>query len=109
MAKDLTEALHQLTVAAAGQTSREDRTLPAGRVPPAIPERIGASGPITSASGGAIASPLVEQDYAERTFHGETNIMSTDGLIVLKIKPVKTIKFKDANLAPVTIEFKAPA
>lgn len=109
MAKDLTEALHQLTVAAAGQTSREDKTLPTARVAPAIPVRSGASGPITSASGGAIASPLVEQDYAERTFHAETNIMSTDGLIVLKIKPVKAIKFKDLNLEPVTIEFKAPA
>ena len=45
MAKDLTEALRQLTEGGAGQTSRTDSTLPATRAAPAIPARVGSSGP----------------------------------------------------------------
>ena len=52
MAKDHTEALHALTEAATGQTSRVDKTLPGPRVPPAIPARTGASGPISAAASG---------------------------------------------------------
>jgi len=47
MSKDLTEALHALTVAASGQTSRVDKTLPEPRVPSSIPARTGASASYT--------------------------------------------------------------
>jgi len=49
------------------------------------------------------------QAYADRTFPTNTTITSSDGLFTLIIKPVKTIKFKDAASRDVTIEFKAPA
>lgn len=106
MAKDLTAALHALTEAADGQTTRVDRALPAVKVPAAIPARVGSSGVITGASGG-IASPLVETLYADRTFHAATSFASTDGIFIVELKPVKTIAFKDANLATVVMEYKA--
>lgn len=107
MAKDLTAALQALTEAAQGQTSRVDKTLPEVVPASSIPSRTGSARPRAATAG--IASPLVESDYAERTFHAERNLLSTDGLFLLKIKPVKAVKLKDANQAPVTIEFKAPA
>lgn len=111
MAKDLTAALHALTEQANGKTSRQNRTLPSAKPATDIPARSGSSGLIKGADTGtgSIASPLVETAYVDRTFHAETNILSTDGLIVLKVTPVKTIAFKDANDRDVTIEFKAPA
>lgn len=72
MAKDLTEALHALTQAATGQTSRVDKTLPGPRVPPSIPARTGASGPIAAAATG---------DSWE--LKGEDTITTTDGLFTI--------------------------
>ena len=108
MAKDLTAALHALTEQARGQTSRDDRSLPSAAPVSAIPARSATALPEAGRSGG-IASPLVETDYADRTFHGDTTITSSDGLFALKIKPVKSIKFKDSLNHDVVIEFKAPA
>lgn len=72
MAKDLTAALQALTEQAAGQTSRVDRSLPAARVPSAIPARTGASGPISAVSSG--------DSFALK---GEKTIASSDGLFTL--------------------------
>jgi hypothetical protein len=72
MAKDLTEALRALTEQSGGLTSRVDKTLPAPRVPSAIPARSGASGPISSATGG---------DAWE--LKGEKTWATTDGLFTL--------------------------
>jgi len=72
MAKDLTAALQALTEQAAGQTSRSDRTLPAARVPSAIPARTGASGPISAVNNG--------DSFALK---GEKTIASSDGLFTL--------------------------
>lgn len=104
--KDLTEALRALTEQAAAR-----------RPPPApVMKARGAAGisrgsalPNSDAATSGIASPLVETAYADRTFHTNTTITSSDGLFTLIIKPVKTIKFKDAASRDVTIEFKAPA
>ncbi len=103
--KDLTEALRALTEAGQGTEAAS---------PPAMKTR-GAAGISRGSAlpkGGStsgIASPLVETAYANRTFHSNTTITSSDGLFTLIIKPVKTIKFKDAASRDVTIEFKAPA
>jgi len=107
MAKDLTEALRQLTEGAAGQTSRTDSTLPATRAAPAIPPRVGSSGP-KGVSGGAISSPLTETDYAARTYHAMKTITSTDGLITWQVDPIHHVFFKDNNNVPVEIIYKAP-
>lgn len=108
MAKDLTAALQAMTEQAQGQTSRKDKTLPAVKDATAIPDRSGSSGLVKSGEGTGIANPLVETDYAERVFHPEKTLQSTDGILVIKIKPVSQIKFKDAANQPLTIEFKAP-
>lgn len=106
MARDLTAALQLLTEQAQGQTSRTDKTLPAAKSATAIPQRAGTGGP-PKAKGSGIASPLVETDYADRTFHAAAQYSSTDGIFVIELLPVKTIDFKDALEAPLTIEFKA--
>lgn len=107
MAKDLTAALHALTEQARGQTSRDDVALPAGRPVSAIPSRSGTAVPGGGTSG-AIASPLTETDYADRTFWTTQNMTSTDGLFTLKIKPIKSVKFNDANLNEVVMNYQAP-
>jgi len=72
MAKDLTAALQALTEQASGQTSRVDRSLPAARVPSAIPPRTGASGPKSTVANG--------DSFALK---GEETIASSDGLFTL--------------------------
>jgi hypothetical protein len=106
MAKDLTQALADLSEGA-GQTTRQDRTLPAGRAAPAIPSRVGVGRPKAGTTASGIASPLVETAYADRTWHAEATITSSDGIFSLKIKALKSVAFADANGQPVTIEFKA--
>lgn len=102
--KDLTEALRALTEQGQGGAAG----------PPAMKAR-GAAGIVRASallggpsSDAGIASPLVETAYADRTFHANSTITSSDGLFTLIIKPVKTIKFKDAASRDVMIEFKAP-
>lgn len=58
--------------------------------------------------GGGIASPLVETAYADRTYYDEVTITSTDGLLTLKIKPIKSVKSRDANSAEVQQIYAAP-
>jgi len=109
--KDLSEALRALT----------ERGQSADGAGPAAMKARGAAGisRVGALLGGdaatsGIASPLVETAYADRTFHANQTITrsqrstSADGLFTLVIKPVKTIRFKDAAARDVTIEFKAP-
>ena len=107
MAKDLTAALHALTVAASGKTSRVDQTLPAARATTDIPSRTGVSSNKTASASG-IASPLVEIDYAAREFHANHTILSSDGVFAMVVKPVKKITFLDALGNTVVMEYKAP-
>lgn len=102
--KDLTEALHKLTLAARGESDGP----PAMKARGSAPEVKSAALLAGSSGDGGIASPLVETSYAARTFHSTVNIPSTDGLFTLKIKPVKEVFFLDASGKSVTIEFKAP-
>lgn len=73
MSKDLTEALHALTVAASGKTSRVDKTLPEARVPSSIPARTGASGPIAAAAAAGDSW----------TLKGENTLITSDGLFAI--------------------------
>ena len=106
MAKDLTSALHELTEQARGQTSRVDLALPAAKPVSAIPDRIGTALPNSQTSG--IASPLTEYDYSLRTFFDDQNFTDSSGLLVFKIKPIKLMKLRDANLSIVEIMFAEP-
>lgn len=109
MAKDLTDALHQLTEEAAGRTTRKDNSLPAGRGTNAIPDRVGSAKPVAKpSSGGGIASPLTETTYASRTYWANVTITSTDGFITLALAPIKRVNFTDANGNAVAIDYKSP-
>lgn len=109
MAKDLTSAWAALSEGV-GQTSRQDNRLPDAPPLPAIPERVGTAKPKAGGSGGSggIASPLVETSYADRLFFSERTVTTTDGLFAMRIRPINSIKFKDANDADVEIQYKAP-
>lgn len=104
MAKDLTQALHEATLNAQGQTSRKDEKLPAAKPVSAIPERNGIGRPGGNAAG-SIASPLVEGDYAAREWHAERTMISSDGILTLKYRPLGQVTFFDKNGAEVVIEF----
>jgi hypothetical protein len=109
MAKDLTEALRQLTEGGSGQTSRIDKTLPAARVAPTIPARTGSSPPLaTKSNAGSIASPLVETAYSGRNYWASKTITSTDGLITWQVEPIKKMFFTDANSNTVEIDYAEP-
>lgn len=106
MSKDLTEALRRLTEeasAAAKPVEPMKNRAAAGAAKSAALNNNG-----KPASGGGIASPLVEASYAARTWHTEKVLVSTDGILAFRIKPVKTVDFLDANGDPVQIEFKSP-
>lgn len=102
MSKDLTDALRAMM-----EGNRPDKPVP-------MPSR-GSAGAVKSAAAlaktgkdasGGVASPLTETDYADRTFHPEYEIYSSDGLFSLKIKPVASMTFLDANSETVVLNFK---
>ena len=106
MSKDLTDALRAM-MAGDANTNVVPALKPRGAAP-----AITSAAPLpgaTKGTGGGIASPLDETAYADRTWHTEKIIASTDGLFSLRIKPVASVKFKDAALADVIIQFKAPS
>lgn len=59
-------------------------------------------------SGGGIASPLTETAYTDRQYHPDQTLLSTDGLLSFKVKPLKQLTQKDANDAEVVQIFAAP-
>lgn len=107
MAKDLTQALHEATLNAQGQTSRQNTKLPAAKPVSAIPARNGTGRPGGGATG-SIASPLTEGLFSTRQHWPEQVISSTDGIFVIKIKPIKQMSFTDANGQPVQMLYAEP-
>lgn len=67
----------------------------AGKAPNGLPK---------SGSGG----DLTEENYADRTYHENKELVSTDGLLTIIYKPIKVVKMKDASGNPVTLTFAAP-
>ena len=106
MAKDLTAALEALSGGYSG--SRQDTRLPTPATLPDIPERTGIAAPqVVSTGTGGIASPLVETAYADRLWFSERSVVSTDGLFTMRVRPINTIKFTDANSNAVKMQYKA--
>lgn len=105
MAKDLSAALQAMTEGASGQTTRVDSSLSDSKNVSPIPARSG-SGLPHSGSAASLASPLTETKYSDRTFWSTKTLTSTDGLFTLKIKPIKVMKFKDANLSDLVINYQ---
>ncbi len=108
MSKDLTEALHALTISAQGQTSRVDSALPAARPTSAIPARSGSSGPVTG-PGSGISGPLTETSYSARTYWADVTITSTDGIFTMVEKPIKSISFADALSNSLVMNYAQPS
>lgn len=111
MPKNLNDSISALTSNSAGQTSHAPRVLPPAPQPAPIPARTGQSTPSSSssASAGGIASPLTETAYADREWYVEQTISSSDGMFNIRIKPIKSLKFTDANHATVVLEFAEKA
>lgn len=106
---DLSEALDQLTKAA-GNTTRENKTLPPKKDAPPIPARVGSSARVGSASGGSgLAFPLTETAYSARLFWAERAIVSTDGLFAFRIAPVKRMTVTDGVGNTGAINFADPS
>lgn len=108
MAKDLSQALHELTEQAQGQTSRKDEKLPAAKPVTGIPARSGVGRPGGSGSG-SVAGPLNESSAAARTHWPERSIVSSDGILVLRVAPIKSVKFFDANASELIVNYANPA
>ncbi len=72
---------------------------------PAVGARPGGvgTGLPASASGGAAGS-FVEADFDQREYHAERQIASTDGIFVMRYRPIKKVVGDDAR----TLEFKEP-
>lgn len=108
MAKDLTAAWAALSEGSG--TSRKDARLPEAPTLPAIPPRTGSAKPkATAGSGGGIASPLTETAYAARLWFSERTVFTSDGIFPMRVRPINTIYFLDANGEPVEQKYKAPA
>jgi hypothetical protein len=109
MAKDLTQALHDLTQQAQGQTSRRDEKLPAAKPVSAIPARSGVGTPSGGGGGsGSIAGPLTETSFASRVLWAERNVPTTDGLLVFKLRPIRTVNFVDGASSPLAVNYADP-
>lgn len=107
MAKDITQALANLTEEASGQNSRRDNTLPAPKPVSAIPSRTGIGRPGGGATG-SIAGPLNEISYAARERWPEVAVPSTDGILVWKVKPIKSVQFVDGNGSTLPVNYAQP-
>jgi len=59
-------------------------------------------------TGGGIASPLTETDYAQREFHASRYFTTVDGIFVWQIDPPKKFAMRDANGEPVEQVFAEP-
>ncbi len=64
--------------------------------------------PVNPGSGGGIASPLVEQDFATRQYWDDRTVTTVDGLFSFVIRPIKEITQQDANEAEVKQQFAEP-
>lgn len=62
----------------------------------------------TTGTGAGIASPLTEPDAAERTYHPEQALTSSDGVFTIMIEPLQRLVLQDANSAEVVVEYAIP-
>ncbi|MCY1275482.1 hypothetical protein D9M68_254090 [compost metagenome] len=91
---------------------RQRRTLAPVEPRGGLPSRVGTGtyqAPPIAGGGGGIASPLTETAYADRTHWADATLISTDGLLSFKVKPIKALTMTDANGAEVVQQFANPA
>ncbi len=85
---------------------RQRRTLPAVEPRGSVPSQRG-RGSYTAppASGGGIASPLVEK-AGTRKYYESVLRPSTDGAVFFEVRATKTVSMTDANGAGVVMEYQ---
>lgn len=97
---------------ALAENNRLERTLPVlpvrGKQPAKRGSAVWQGGAPSASTGGGIASPLTEPDYAARTYHASSSFLSGEFLMAMEIKPVKDIVMTDADSQPVTLTFAEP-
>lgn len=93
-------------ITAAAQKKTLKTIEPKGSLP-AVQGRGEYEAPATSTGG--IASPLTEADYDDREYWAEQTVMSSDGLLSFRVKPIKQITQRDANDAEVVQIFADPS
>lgn len=103
MSKDLTEALRALTENAPAPEPYEPK---ARGLAPKV--KSAAALTLSGSSDGGIASPLTETAHADRTYHAQTILTTTDGFLSIVLRPINKVKFTDANGATVEMIYKAP-
>ena len=59
--------------------------------------------------GGGIASPLVEESFADRLYHDSSILISGDFLLGIEIKPISEIKMTDADGEVVVMRYADPS
>lgn len=87
--------------------ARAREPLPPAAGQAAIPGR-GEGKPTAGGTGSGIASPLTEPDAAERTYHPEQALTSSDGVFTIMIEPLQRLVLQDANSAEVVVEYAIP-
>lgn len=88
--------------------ARAREPLPPAAGQAAIPGR-GEGKPTAAGTGsGGIASPLTEIDYADRQWHPEIAVASSDGVFALMIEPIKQVTFRDAQSKTAVVIFQPP-
>lgn len=91
---------------ALADSETENRALPPARERPPMPAARGVATytppPVAPSTGGGIASPLIEVDFALREYH-EEGIRSSDGLFTLP--SIKKMVMRDANNEQVVLMF----
>lgn len=55
-----------------------------------------------------IRAPLIEVDYARRTYYAETTLFSTCGMFKIQVAYLKSIEFRDADANTVIFVFSSP-
>jgi len=115
--KGLIEGLQALAVPER-QPPRLTRVEPRGSIPAARGYAEVNQQPGKGGTGSGLASPLTEGDTADpaspadpvlqRTYHDATQMVSSDGLFVWEIEPIKTIRLRDANGDPAEFRFADP-
>ncbi len=85
------------------------RKLPERPAATPVASRTGVAKPAApAASGAGIASPLTEESFADREWHPEAIIASSDGIFTFSLYRLKSVQMTDANGLPVQLIFAAP-
>lgn len=87
-------------------TPAAEKALPAPTTPPAIRAKTGLSNSGPGSGSGSISSPLKESSIADRIYHTDKYITTSDGLFAWPA--IKTLKMTDSAGRVVLIEFASP-